>query len=85
MKNKQIAFLMTALMTIMPLAGCLGAEEMMGEGGEASGLFDFEGDLGGTTWYHYPGGIQCDEQHLQPSVETNIPLLSAMAPTMPLG
>ena len=75
MKNKQIAFLMTALMTIMPLAGCLGAEEMMGEGGEASGLFDFEGDLGGTTWYHYPGGINA-MNNTSALGGTNIPFFS---------
>ena len=57
MNNKKMAMLLTALMALMPLSGCFGAEDAMGQEMEESGFFDFEQGMNSGTWYHYPGGI----------------------------
>ena len=57
MRNKPMALLLVALMGLMPLAGCFGANETTDMTEEGNELFPFEDWLNGTTWYHYPGGI----------------------------
>ena len=50
MSVKPLAFLLTSLVVLMPLAGCFGTDESGLGNEESSGIFDFE--IGPTTWYH---------------------------------
>ena len=57
MNQKQMALMMTALMTLIPLAGCFGPDDATEDDTPAAGMFDFADQLNGQTWYHYPGGM----------------------------
>ena len=70
-----MALLMTALMALMPLAGCFGANETNGQEESEGGVFDFAEQLGGTTWYHYPGGANA-MNNTSALVGDNIPYFS---------
>lgn len=57
MKSRPVAFLLTALISLMPLAGCFGTDAAVDIDEETSEFFDFEQGSNSGTWYHYPGGI----------------------------
>ena len=52
MKSKPMAFLITTLIALMPMAGCFGTPDT-GEMDDEGNMFE----VGELTWYHYPGGI----------------------------
>ena len=70
-----MALLMTALMSLMPLAGCFGADEFNEQEESEGGVFDFAEQLGKTTWYHYPGGANA-MNNTSALVGNNIPYFS---------
>ena len=70
-----MALLLTALMALMPLAGCFGANEPDEQEELEGGLFDFADQLRGTTWYHYPGGANA-MNNTSALVGDNIPYFS---------
>ena len=56
MSKRSNAMMMVLIMTFMSLSGRFGEDEVeLVE--ETSGYFDFIDMLDGRTWYHYPGGV----------------------------
>ena len=75
MRSRPVAFLLTALVALMPLAGCFGSDAAEGAVEETSGFFDFEQGSTSGTWYHYPGGVNA-MNNTSALGGTNIPFYS---------
>ncbi|MCH1541281.1 MAG: hypothetical protein L7S56_07645 [Candidatus Poseidonia sp.] len=57
MRIQPSALLLSMLMLCAPLAGCFGPDEGNQSADNDEGWFDFDVSLDGRTWYHYPGGL----------------------------
>ena len=73
MSVKPLAFFLTSLVVLMPLAGCFGTEIDNTNLEETNGVFNFEKEP--TTWYHYPGGDYA-ENNTSGLTGNNIPYYS---------
>ena len=74
MRAKSSSVILSLLIFLMPMSGCFG-DSSNEDVGVTSGFFDFDQDIGNRTWFHYPGGLEA-ENNTSPLGGSNVPFFT---------
>ena len=74
MRTKSSSVILSLLIFLMPMSGCFG-DSSNEDVGVTSGFFDFDQDIGNRTWFHYPGGLEA-ENNTSPLGGSNVPFFT---------